>query len=96
MPLGVISTIPSDGDHNRAIGRRKQTVGAGMIVAGIACAGGVIGGVGGGSGDWGAAVVGASGLFFALAGSGLYQCVKGRELVRGEKNTGGVQIRTNL
>jgi hypothetical protein len=95
-PAVTFGTIPSDGDRNRAIGQWKETAGIGMIAAGIACAGGVIAGVGGGTGDWGAAVGGASGLFFGLAGSGLYLYVTGRELVRGEKNTDFVHIRTNL
>jgi hypothetical protein len=77
-------TIPSDEDHNRAIGRSKEMAGIGMIAAGIVCAGGLIAGVGGSTGNWGAAVGGASGLFFGLACTGLYKCVNGRELVRGE------------
>ena len=69
-------TVPSDEDDNRAIGQSKKMEGIGLIFAAIVCAGGLIAGVGSSTGNWGAAVGGASGLFFGLVCTGLYKCVE--------------------
>lgn len=52
-----------------------------MMGAAVACTGGMIGGIGGGTGNWGTAVGGASGLFFGLGGGGWSQMQHGKAAI---------------
>lgn len=77
-----ISTITPLRDRNRAIGQYKKKMGITVMAAGIACTGGIIAGVGDSTGNWEAAITGASGLLFLFLGVGGYLYFLGQRLVR--------------
>ena len=75
------NTFPKDKEEALAWGKKRKMWGIGQICAAVACTGGVIGGVGGGTGNWAAAIGGGSGLFFGLAGSGLGMIYAGNRAI---------------
>ena len=75
------SKFPDNKTDAYAWGKTRKMWGVAQICAAVACTGGVIGGVGGGTGNWAAAIGGASGLFFGLAGSGISMIYNGNRAI---------------
>ena len=73
--------FPEDKEAARAWGEKMKKRGYGVMGAGVSCTGGLIGGVGGGTGNWGASIGGACGLFFGLVGGGWSMCKAGQQAI---------------
>ena len=73
--------FPEDKEAARAWGEKMKQRGYGQIGTGVGVTAGLIGGIGGVTGNWNTAVGAACGLFFGFVGGGMHMCRVGQQAI---------------